>query len=70
METINISAFKQLYHNGSLLEQAKETLYESVRNGTMIYIELPNGETIKLEDGFKIHDVEIIELKGEQTNER
>ena len=65
METINLSAFKQLYHNGALLERAKETLYESVRNGTMIYIELPNGETIKLEDGFKIHDVEIIELKGE-----
>jgi len=65
MEKINISAFKQLYHNGALLEQAKEALYESVRNGTMIYIEFPNGKTIKLEDGFKIHDVEIIELKGE-----
>ena len=66
METINLSAFKQLYHNGALLERAKETLYESVRNGTSIYIELSNGEIIKLEDGFKIHDVEIIELKGKE----
>ena len=32
METINLSAFKQLYHNGALLEQAKETLYDSYRD--------------------------------------
>jgi hypothetical protein len=57
---MNIGALAQLTHNGRLIKQAEEILQSAVENGISIHFENPDGTILKLQDGFKLHNFEII----------
>lgn len=58
--TISIGTMTALMHNGSLISKAERILQEAVESeNTWVWIELPDGSTIKLESGFKIRSVEV-----------
>ncbi len=60
-----LGAFTALAHNGRLIREAEEILQEAVRNdNAYIYIENPDGTTIKLQRGFKIKDYEYVIMKS------
>lgn len=53
--------FATLSHNGRLIREAESILQSAVKGEhTYIYIENPDGTTIRLQDGFKIKDYEFI----------
>lgn len=57
---ISVGAMAALMHNGGLISKAERILQEAVESeNTWVWIELPNGSTIKLEPGFKIKSVEV-----------
>ena len=62
---MNISALAHLMHNGDLIIQAENILKSAVENNIKVYIENPDGAILKLEDGFKIWDYELIMYKSE-----
>lgn len=56
-----VGALSALVHNGNLIDKAEKILKDAVKNEhTYIWIELPDGNIIKLNDGFKINHVEIV----------
>lgn len=59
-EGICIGALTHLAHNGDLISKAERILQETVLNqNAWVWIELPDGSTIRLKPGFKIKSVEI-----------
>lgn len=60
-QVINPLVLSKLAHNGELIRKAEKYLNDALdgRTNTAIWIENPDGTTIILEHGFKIHDVEI-----------
>lgn len=59
--TIDLLVLSKLAHNGELIRKAEKYLNDALdgRTNTRIWIKNPDGTIIKLEHGFKIHDVEI-----------
>ena len=60
-QTICVGAMAALMHNGSLISKAEKILQEAVEDeNTWVWIELPDGNKIKLEPGFKIGSMEVM----------
>ena len=54
-----MNAFLALMHNGYVIHEAERTLQKAVENERAhIYVENPDGTTIRLQPGFKIKDYE------------
>lgn len=63
-----MNALSTLVHNGSLVRQAEKMLNSMIDSNTedhqiYLYIENPDGTTIRLQPGFKIKDYELIGVK-------
>jgi len=55
-----MNVLSALMHNGQLIREAERILQNAVESkNSYVYIENPDGTTIKLQKGFKIHDYEF-----------
>lgn len=54
------SAFRQLAHNGRLIQQAENILNNAIRAGIKVWIENPDGTKVTLQEGFVLGNLEII----------
>ena len=62
---MNIGTLAHMMHNGKLIRQAENILKDAVQNNINVYVENPDGTILKLQDGFKIWDYELILYKSE-----
>lgn len=53
-------AFIGLMHNGKLIRDAEKLLNQCIAAGMYIAIKNPDGTTVRLQEGFKIHDYEAV----------
>lgn len=61
VNSFSIGAFAALEHNGRLIREAESILQSAVEGDqTYIYIENPDGTTVRLQKGFKIRDYEFV----------
>ena len=58
--TINYGAFTGLMRNGQRIQNAENFLNECIANGMYVTIQNPDGTTVRLQKGFKIHSHEAV----------
>ena len=47
-----------MYHNGKIIENVERTLRDCLSSGIALYLENPDGTTIKIQKGFKLKSYE------------
>ena len=59
---MNIGVISAMCHNGKLVKNAESVLNDCIASGQYVEIENPDGTTLRLQEGFKIINCEMISM--------
>ena len=57
---MNISVIAAMCHNGNLVKNAENVLNDCIASGQYVAIKNPDGTTLRLKEGFKIINCEMV----------
>ena len=57
---MNIGVISAMCHNGNLVKNAERVLNKCIASGQYIAVENPDGTIVRLQEGFKIINCEMV----------